>query len=65
MDEDDILYKDPELDLIETENFIQLNGEKLYRPFIEKPINGEDHEIRIYYKRETYGGGYAVLFRKT
>lgn len=37
----------------------------MYRPFIEKPINGEDHEIWIYYKRDSRGGGYAVLFRKT
>ena len=43
-----------------------VNGEKLNKPFVEKPVNAEDHEIKIYYSSLTpCGSGYNVLFRKT
>jgi len=39
---------------------------KLKKPFLEKPINAEDHEIYIHYSGNSPGGsGYSVLFRKT
>jgi inositol-hexakisphosphate/diphosphoinositol-pentakisphosphate 1-kinase len=38
----------------------------LRKPFLEKPINAEDHEIYIHYSGNSPGGsGYSVLFRKT
>ena len=61
---EDIIYEDPTIGFIETVNYIELNGKRLHKPFLEKPVNGEDHEIRIYYKPTTCGNGYAVLFRK-
>ena len=43
-----------------------INGERLDKPFVEKPVNAEDHEIVIYYTSTSpCGAGYNVLFRKT
>ena len=36
------------------------------KPFVEKPVNAEDHEVQIYYSSlNPCGSGYNVLFRKT
>ena len=50
--------------LAEHEEYIVINGYKLVRPFVEKPINAEDHNINVYYPFST-GGGCKTLFRKT
>ena len=43
-----------------------IKGERLKKPFIEKPICAEDHEIIIHYSANSpAGSGYSVLFRKT
>ena len=43
-----------------------INGHKLNKPFVEKPANAEDHEVKIYYSSfNPCGSGYNVLFRKT
>ena len=28
---------------------MELHGERIYKPFVEKPASGEDHNIHIYY----------------
>ena len=53
-----------EKELIEFDDHIEYNGKKLYKPFVEKPINGDDHDIYIYYP-PNLGGGHKRLFRKT
>lgn len=42
---------------------IQADHEFLEKTFIEKPVNGENHNINIYYS-ESKGGGGRRLFRK-
>jgi inositol hexakisphosphate/diphosphoinositol-pentakisphosphate kinase len=43
-----------------------INGKRLDKPYVEKPVNAEDHEIKIYYSSQgPCGAGYNVLFRKT
>lgn len=42
---------------------ISIGNETLEKTFIEKPVDGEDHNINIYYS-EKRGGGGRRLFRK-
>ena len=50
----------------EYEDFIVVDGQRLNKPFVEKPANAEDHEVKIYYSSfNACGSGYNVLFRKT
>ncbi|KAM0675661.1 inositol hexakisphosphate and diphosphoinositol-pentakisphosphate kinase [Gurleya vavrai] len=44
----------------EFETFIEVDNKKLYKPFVEKPANAEDHNIYIYLKNGTV----RKLFRK-
>jgi len=48
----------------EHDDFIMIGDHKLVKPFVEKPIDADDHQINIYYAKSD-GGGCKSLFRKT
>ncbi|KAF6263760.1 histidine phosphatase superfamily-domain-containing protein [Scenedesmus sp. NREL 46B-D3] len=48
---------------IEEEDYVELGGVRIDKPFVEKPASGEDHNIHIYYPH-SMGGGVKRLFRK-
>ncbi|XP_068962008.1 inositol hexakisphosphate and diphosphoinositol-pentakisphosphate kinase 1 isoform X3 [Petaurus breviceps papuanus] len=62
-----VLNRDParpeECNLIEGEDQVEVNGAVFPKPFVEKPVSAEDHNVYIYYP-STAGGGSQRLFRK-
>ena len=50
-------------DFVEETDYIVVNGVKMEKPFLEKPLCGDDHNIYLYYHSST-GGGVRRLFRK-
>lgn len=65
MDIDRVLarYASNPKSVIMSDKGIEVDGEFLEKTFIEKPADGEDHNINIYYS-EKKGGGGRRLFRK-
>ena len=49
--------------IVETEDSIEIGKLNFAKPFVEKPVNAEDHNVYIYFPISA-GGGSQRLFRK-
>ena len=48
---------------MEQEDFVEVHGKRIWKPFVEKPVDVDDHSAMIYYPSSA-GGGMKELFQK-
>ncbi|XP_024390949.1 inositol hexakisphosphate and diphosphoinositol-pentakisphosphate kinase VIP1 isoform X2 [Physcomitrium patens] len=48
---------------VEEEDYVEIHGKRILKPFVEKPVDGDNHSVMIYYPSSA-GGGMKELFRK-
>lgn len=47
-------------ELVEYDDHIEVNGVEIHKPFVEKPVDADDHNVHIYYPQSAGGGAKKV-----
>ena len=48
---------------MEDDDYVELNGVRISKPFVEKPFDGDNHNVHIYYPSSMVGAGLTMPSR--